>query len=152
MIRTLARRRTAITFDPNKKLSTSDSAFGKLFGQFELALIICLLGSKRLNPILTVSTSGNSGIVPYIVSAILISMDSLNDILSRKDLDEPPEIGAIKRYVRLKFQTDVGVSIQHNTIVITAANAALSSNLRMQTPQLQKEADTSKKIIIRIGR
>jgi hypothetical protein len=77
-------------------------------------------------------------------------MDSLNDILSRKDLDEPPEVAAIKRYVEVEFHADVGVKVQSETIVIMAKSAALANTLRMRTLQIQKAAETTKKLVLRI--
>ena len=78
-------------------------------------------------------------------------MDSLNDILSRKDLDEPGEITAIKRYVEREFSSKVGVIVQPATIIITTSSAALANSLRMQVLDLQKAAQTTKKLIFRIG-
>lgn len=78
-------------------------------------------------------------------------MDSLNDILGRKDLDEPIESVAIKRYVERKFQSLVSVTINTNNIVITGESASLITTLRLQSPQLQKEARTTKNLIFRIG-
>lgn len=78
-------------------------------------------------------------------------MDSLNDILSRKDLDMPPEAVAIKSYVERKFKSTVGVKVQPHNIVITADSAALANTLRLQTVQIQKAADTNKKLTFRIG-
>ena len=78
-------------------------------------------------------------------------MDSLNDILGRKDLDEPSESVAIKRYVERKFQSPVGVTVQPNAIIITAKSSALVNTLRLQTVQLQETAATTKKLIFRIG-
>jgi len=78
-------------------------------------------------------------------------MDSLNDILSRKDLDEPGEITAIKRYVQREFSSNVGVTVRPAAIIITTSSAALASSLRMQVLDLQKAAQTTKKLIFRIN-
>ena len=78
-------------------------------------------------------------------------MDSLEDILRRKKLDEPPEIAAIKQYVEQTFHSAVGVVVQPTNIIITAASAALVNTLRLQTVQLQQAANTTKKFIFRIS-
>jgi hypothetical protein len=78
-------------------------------------------------------------------------MDSLNDILSRKDLDEPAESAAIRHYVERKFQSLVSVTVHPTNIIITGESAALISTLRLQSPQLQKEAKTTKNLTFRIG-
>ncbi len=78
-------------------------------------------------------------------------MDSLNDILSRKNLDEPAEVTAIKSFVKQKFKVMVGVQVGNDSIVITAGSAALANSLRLQTPRLQEVASTTKRLVFRIS-
>ncbi|HEY5442832.1 MAG TPA: hypothetical protein VIJ68_04800, partial [Candidatus Saccharimonadales bacterium] len=61
-------------------------------------------------------------------------MDSLFNILGRKDFDEPPEMSSIKKYVQDKFQTAVGVQIRERDIVIIVPSAALANTLRLCGP------------------
>jgi len=79
-------------------------------------------------------------------------MDGLGDILARKDFDMPPEIRAIKEYVRRYYDTDVSVKVQQHAIVVTARSAALIGTLRLNLPKLQAAASTDKRIILRIGK
>lgn len=79
-------------------------------------------------------------------------MDGLSDILSRRDFDMPPEVRAIKDYVRRYYDSDVSVSMQTHAIVIAARSAALISSLRLNLPKLQAAANTEKRIILRIGK
>jgi len=78
-------------------------------------------------------------------------MDSLNDILGRKDFEEPPEATAIKTYVNERFHTTVGVSVKPDSIIITAKSAALAGTLRMHTHELSTTIQTDKRLIFRIG-
>jgi hypothetical protein len=78
-------------------------------------------------------------------------MDGIRDILRRKDFDEPPEIQAIKEYVRRYYDVDVKVTMQSHTIVVAARSAALIGTLRMNLPKLQAAANTDKRIMLRIG-
>lgn len=77
--------------------------------------------------------------------------DSLADILGRRDMDEPPEIRAIKEYVRRYYDADVKVSMGPHTIVVAARSAALIGSLRMNLPKLQEAAASEKRIMLRIG-
>jgi hypothetical protein len=79
-------------------------------------------------------------------------MDGLGDILSHKDFDAPPEVRAIKEYVRRYYDADVSVSIQQHAIVIAARSAALIGSLRFNLPKLQEAANTDKRILLRIGK
>jgi len=78
-------------------------------------------------------------------------MDSLDSILKHKDFDEPPEIAAIKQYVQDEFKTAVGVQVRERDIIIQAPNAALANTLRLRTPDIKKRAQTTKRLIFRIG-
>jgi len=79
-------------------------------------------------------------------------MDGLGDILSRKDFDVPPEVRAIKDYVRRYYDADVSVSMQAHAIVVSARSAALIGSLRMNLPKLESAAGTDKRIMLRIGK
>lgn len=79
-------------------------------------------------------------------------MEDLSDILSRKDFDVPPEVRAIKDYVRRYYDTEVSVSVQAQTITVAARSAALIGTLRLNLPKLEKAANTDKRIILRIGK
>lgn len=79
-------------------------------------------------------------------------MDGLADILRRRDMDEPPEIRAIKEYVRRYYEAEVKVTMQQHAIVVSGRSAALIGSLRANLPKLQEAAGTDKRIIFRIGR
>jgi predicted methyltransferase len=77
--------------------------------------------------------------------------DSLFDILKDRNFDEPDEALAIKSYVLESFQKTVVVQVRDKEIIITAQGAAFVSTLRMQTRQLQRAADTDKRLVFRIA-
>ena len=77
--------------------------------------------------------------------------DSLGDLLATRDFDEPPEVRAIKEYVRRYYDAEVKITVQPHTIVVAARSAGLIGSLRMNLPKLQKAADTEKRIMLRIG-
>ncbi len=79
------------------------------------------------------------------------AMDSLSHLLSRKDFDEPPEIKAIKNFVRDTFQADVNVQVRERDIVIIVPGASLASRLRFAMPALKEAAGTDKRIVLRIS-
>jgi hypothetical protein len=78
-------------------------------------------------------------------------MDSLHNILSHKDFDEPPEMSSIKKYVQDEFQTTVSVLIRDKDIVIGVPNAALASTLRMRVPDIKRRCQVDKRLTFRIG-
>lgn len=80
-------------------------------------------------------------------------MDSLFDILSKRQFDEPPEIRIIKNYVRDHFKAPAGVQVRDQDIVITVRSSALAGALRARTYDLTKQlgGDAAKRLIFRIG-
>jgi hypothetical protein len=78
-------------------------------------------------------------------------MDSLNSILGRKDFDEPPEMTAIKKYVKDEFQAEVGVQVRERDIIISVPNAALANTLRLRGPDIKRRCGIDKRLTFRIG-
>jgi hypothetical protein len=77
--------------------------------------------------------------------------DSLSDILMNRNFDEPPEATAIKNYVLETYNKSVAVTVREKDITITVQGAAFANALRMRWKQLQKAADTDKRLIFRIA-
>lgn len=78
-------------------------------------------------------------------------MDSIKDLLTQKDFEEPDEIQQIKDFVRSKFDEEPGVKITKNSIIISVSNASLAGALRMHLHHLAKELRTDKKLFLRIS-
>lgn len=78
-------------------------------------------------------------------------MDSLFDILSRKDYDLPEEVAAIKQYVKNEFEADVEVLVRDKDIVISGRSSALMGSLRLHGPKIKKAANTDKRLVFRVG-
>ncbi len=78
-------------------------------------------------------------------------MDSLNDILGRKDFDEPPEMASIKKYIQDEFQVAVGVQVRDHDIIIEVPNAALANTLRLRSPDIKRRCQLDKRLTFRIG-
>lgn len=77
-------------------------------------------------------------------------MDSLNNILSSKNFDEPPEMISIKKYVADEFGTTVGVLVRERDIVILVPSAALANTLRLRGPDIKKRCQLDKRLTFRI--
>lgn len=67
-------------------------------------------------------------------------------------MDEPPEVRAIKEYVRRYYETEVKVTMRQHAVVVTGRSAGLIGSLRANLPKLQAAAGTDKRIMLRIGR
>lgn len=78
-------------------------------------------------------------------------MDSLQDIISRYDKPEEPEIAAIKRYVDERFHTPIRVSVSGNNLIITVPSASLANTLRLKTIEIKEMCRVEKRLVFRIG-
>lgn len=79
-------------------------------------------------------------------------MDSLFDILSRKDYDQPAEITAIKAYVRQEFDAEVEVLLHgEKEIIISSLSSGLIGSLRLRSPAIKRAARTDRRLIFRVG-
>jgi len=71
--------------------------------------------------------------------------------MGNKDFGVPPEVVEIKAYVQRHFKSDVGITMQEHTIIITTRSAALAGSLRPHLHKLKEQLKTEKKLLIRIG-
>lgn len=71
--------------------------------------------------------------------------------MSDKDFGLPPEVAEIKQYVKRHFDSDIGVQIQQQVIIIKTSSAGLAGSLRPHLHKLAKQLNTEKRLIIRIG-
>ncbi len=78
-------------------------------------------------------------------------MDSLQNILSNKDFDEPPEMSSIKKYVQDEFHLSVSVLVRDKDIVIGVPSAALANTLRLRGPEIKRRCQLDKRLTFRIG-
>jgi hypothetical protein len=76
--------------------------------------------------------------------------DSLFDILSSRNFDEPAEATAIKQYVQEHFNETVAVTVRERDIIIEVPGAALAGTLRLHQIQMKEAASTTKRLILRI--
>jgi hypothetical protein len=76
--------------------------------------------------------------------------DSIADLLSKRDFEEPPEVRIIKDFIRKRFDDDVSVSIQQHQIIIGVPSSALAGALRMHLHELKRLCTTDKRLLIRI--
>jgi hypothetical protein len=78
-------------------------------------------------------------------------MDNLGDLIAKRAPKEPPEIAAIKTYIKETLKSPSRVSFQGEAIVITVTSAALANTLRYHASKLKAAASTEKQLIFRIG-
>jgi len=79
-------------------------------------------------------------------------MDSLNDILTNKNFDEPADITSLKKYVYDNFQATINIVIREHDYIITVQSAALANTLRLRAPEIKRRCQiTDTRLVFRIG-
>lgn len=78
-------------------------------------------------------------------------MDSLFSILSNKDFDEPPEVAAVKKFVRNNLDSEVTVQLREKDLIIVCSSGSQANALRLRVPELKRRCQIDKRIVIRIG-
>lgn len=79
-------------------------------------------------------------------------MDSLFNILSHKNFDEPPEAASIKKFIYDEYKTEVSVTVRNDDISVQVPGAALVNTLRLRAPEIKRRCQIDKKINFRISR
>lgn len=76
--------------------------------------------------------------------------NSLADVLANKNFDEPPEMAAIKTFVRAMFNEDCEVLVREHEVIVLVRSAAFANALRLKVTELRSAAHTNKRIAFRI--
>ncbi len=78
-------------------------------------------------------------------------MDSLKDILIAKDLDEPTEITALKKFCLDQYKFEPKIKIDNDNLFLFVPNGILATELRMRQKEIIKRCQITKKLVVRIG-
>ncbi len=78
-------------------------------------------------------------------------MDSLGDVVQRKNIQEPPQVAALKKYVQDNHNATITVKIAPKYYLITAPGASLAGTLRLETAQIVEECSLDKRLVIHVG-
>lgn len=78
-------------------------------------------------------------------------MDSMSDLLGNRQPHEPPQMQALRQYVKENHNTDVNVTVSTMGYTVIVPNAPLASILQMEQPQIQAACNLDKKLFIRIS-
>ena len=76
-------------------------------------------------------------------------MDSLLNILSDRNFDEPPEIAGIKKYVHDEFHEEASVLVRDKDIIVSVASSSLANTLRLRSPEIKRRCQIEKRLVFR---
>jgi hypothetical protein len=74
-------------------------------------------------------------------------MDSLQDILGKKDFRPPDEIASVKDFITRRYNSPSRVRVERDILIVRVPSSALAATI-----QLIEACNLTKKLIIRNGR
>jgi hypothetical protein len=79
-------------------------------------------------------------------------MDSLQDILGKKNFTPPDEISAIKDYVKRRYSSPAKVKIEKTAIIVSVPSSALAATIYLERQSLIEHCNLKQRLVIRTGR
>ena len=83
---------------------------------------------------------------------ILRRMDSLQDILGKKDFRPPDEIASVKEFILRRYNSPSRVRVERDVLIVQVPSSALAATLQLEQNRLIEACNLTKKLIIRTGR
>lgn len=78
-------------------------------------------------------------------------MDSLQDILGKKDFTPPNEMELIKDYIFRKYNSRCNIKIDRGAIIISVRSSSLASTLQFERGKIKDKFRLKDKLVIRVG-
>jgi len=79
-------------------------------------------------------------------------MDSLQDILGKKNFTPPDEIAIVKEYIERRYKSPSRVRVERDVVIVRVPSSALAATLQLEQQTLIDACSLKKKLIIRNGR
>lgn len=79
-------------------------------------------------------------------------MDSLQEILGKKNFVPPNEMQALREYVKRRYNSNSYVKLQRDAIILSVQSSTLAATLQLERNNIIQECNLSKKLVIRTGR
>lgn len=79
------------------------------------------------------------------------SMDSIADVLGKKDFKPPDEIAAIRAYIERRYKSRCYIKMQRDSVVISVKNSALAATIHLERQGLIDACGLTKRLVIRTG-
>ena len=79
-------------------------------------------------------------------------MDSIGDVLGKKEFTPPDEIALIKDYVERRYKSKCFIKLQNGNLVLGVKSSALAATIHLERQRLIEACGIrDKKLIIRTG-
>ena len=79
-------------------------------------------------------------------------MDSLQDILGKKNFTPPDEIASVKEFIKRRYNSPSRVRVERDVVIVRVPSSALAATLQLEQRRLIEACGLTKKLVIRNGR
>ncbi|MBX4201648.1 hypothetical protein KW803_02005 [Candidatus Saccharibacteria bacterium] len=79
-------------------------------------------------------------------------MDSLQEILGKKDFTPPNEVVAVKEYITRRYKSTSTVRVERDVLIIRVPSSALAATIQLDQRTLIDKCQIKHRLIIRYGR
>ena len=79
-------------------------------------------------------------------------MDSLQDILGKKNFTPPDEIASVKEFISRRYKSPSRVRVERDVIIVRVPSSALAATLQLEQNRMIEACNLTKKLVIRNGR
>ncbi len=76
-------------------------------------------------------------------------MDSLQDILSKKDFTPPDEIQLLREYIERRYKSRCQIKLQRDAIILSVRGSALAATLQLEQDKIIEGCGLKKRLVIR---
>ena len=78
-------------------------------------------------------------------------MDSLQEILGKRDYQPPDEFEAVKSYIERRYKSKSHIKLQRDALIVSVPSSALAATLQLERQRLIEACNITKKLVIRSG-
>lgn len=79
-------------------------------------------------------------------------MDSLQDILGKREFTPPSEVTAVKEFIERRYHSPSRVRVERNALIVRVPSSALAATLQLEQRRMIEACRITRKLIIRTGR
>jgi hypothetical protein len=79
-------------------------------------------------------------------------MDSLQDILGKRDFTPPDEVTAVKEFISRRYNSSSRVRLERGALIVRVPSSALAATLQLEQRRLIEACHVKSKLVIRTGR
>lgn len=76
-------------------------------------------------------------------------MESLQDILGKKNFTPPDEMAVVKDYIRRRYKSTCSVKLERNALIVSVRSSALAGTLFLERQTLIETCNVKHRLVIR---